>query len=252
MSPLRAFLLLLAIGAHLFAANRYVELGVPAPDREWVGRDYLDFAAAIKSTEMTTLPTLGDAAGREVLERATNPQNFSFFRNKLIPIPQRLQSGLDLFQGLNALLMAYANAANQGQKISRELVLLMNMTLRTSVVSLDLIDEFMAGLPTDDPLKEQRAAGLQQVRNGLTNVFGGAETSLSERKFYSASDLSLLLATMAETLPRFISILSPNSIVELRRKLERHRTRFQSESDRAHLSAMITALTTATKPTEKK
>lgn len=247
LTSMHALLLALsfAVCAPLLAANRFVEAGAPAPDREWVARDYVDFAALIKATDHDKLPLLADREGREIIERATNPENLGLIRNKELPSLLRLQSAIEFSQGLNAVLMTYVSAANQGRKVNRELALLLCMTLRHAAAMLDVVDEFMAGLTADDPLKEQRAEGMRQIRSGLTTVLGGAETSLSERKFYAAGDFSLMLAAMAETLPRFITLLSPNALVEFRRKLEKHQTVFKDSTDARHLAEMIAVLRAA-------
>lgn len=81
--------------------------------------------------------------------------------------------------------------------------------------------------------------GLKQMNDGLTRVFVGTEQMLSERNGLAPDDLSILLEAMATTLPR-IKIVFPNDVrIELRKKLEADKARFQKEEDVRRLDRMI-------------
>jgi hypothetical protein len=73
-------------------------------------------------------------------------------------------------------------------------------------------------------------------------MFVGAEASLGETKFYSAQDLSLLLETMAATLPRLKTALSAEYRNELRQKLKAHKLRFEAKGDLQRIDEMLKEL----------
>jgi hypothetical protein len=232
-----------------FAANKFVAAGAPSPDREWIGQDYQKMADLIGSGKIAT-PTLADPDGAAVLKRMWNPANFRFYRNRLLPVGERLPGLLAMQSSVQGLLSTYVKELNAGRKVSREMVESMAFTLRGAVVMLELVDELLPTIPADR--REQVAAGLQQMRGGVATVFDGADVSLSERKVYSDADLSVLLTAMAETLPVIKRAFRPEQIVEMRGRLEKRKADFQSPADLRALDTMIAQLgSTAEKPAPK-
>jgi hypothetical protein len=221
-------------------ANVFVEAGVPATDREWTGTDY-KLALATLATTKLSLPHFREKDGRAVLERMTAQENFSFHRNKTLPIEARMLDHVNLVQAMSAISKLYYEAANKGQDVHKEIAAVLAFTLQAAVPGMELVDEFLPTVPRDEKYAV-RLDGLKKVKSGLTGMFVGAEASLGETKFYSAQDLSLLLETMAATLPRLKTALSAEYRNELRQKLKAHKLRFEAKGDLQRIDEMLKEL----------
>ena len=220
--------------------NALVEAGFPATSREWAGDDYTQIAGLLADGK-TPLPRLADAEGQAFIRRLTSTDNLSLYRNRSLPIGERLVGFSSLMGGVNAVAKQYLAAVGRGLDVHRELTAEFAFILRAAAVGVDLMKEFLPTVPHDDHYAA-RMQGVAQFKSGLTTMFAGAEVSLSEKDFYSSEDRSLLLAAMAETLPAINKIFAPDYRVELRRKLEGHRAAFPDDQDARHLQAMIDTL----------
>lgn len=214
-----------------------VEAGVPALGREWSGMDYKQAADVLLSGRVP-LPTLADAEGRIFLKRLTSPENFSFTRNKTLPISARLQDFTELMGAPNAILKKYLAAAYKGANLHAEVALQLAFMLHVAEEGILLADEFLPTIPKDERY-EIRLDGLKKMYSGMTTVFVGAEASLGESNFYSHEDLSVLLQAMAEVLPVVQRAFPPDYKIELRKKLEARLSAFPAEQDTANLKKMI-------------
>ncbi|MFT3866954.1 MAG: hypothetical protein QM715_00520 [Nibricoccus sp.] len=146
-------------------ANRYVDAGFPASDREWVGKDYEAVSMLLKSGKID-LPTLNDADGKAIFARLVNTENFSFAMNKSLPIASRMESLLSMMNGFRNVLTRYLNEANKGAPLNRELAVLMGFLLRIASISVAVTDEFILALPDDDT-KPIRLEGLAKFRASI-------------------------------------------------------------------------------------
>ena len=242
LSVLLVALIFGASVAHAGNVNGFasVEAGIPALSREWSGADYAQ-AAQVLAAGKLPLPRLTDEQGRLFLQRLTSEENFSLYRNRSLPIQQRMEGFFKLMGGANAIAKQYMAAANKGLDVHREIAQQLAFLLHVTAVSVQLIDEFLPTVPKDEQYPV-RMAGLKQTYSGLTTAFVGAETSLSETRFYSPDDLTILLNAMSETLPAVKKAFSPDYKIELRKKLESHRSAFPRAEDTQNIQRMIDEL----------
>lgn len=220
--------------------NAFVEAGIPASSREWLGSDYT-LAAKILSAGKVALPRFSEAQGNVLLRRLTSTENFPFYRNSKLPIESRISDFANLLDGANLILLLYVKAANKGEDVHKEAAHMMAFLLHTGALGTELIDQFMPTIPRDDKYSI-RMDGLKKMRTGMTGLFVGAENSLSERTYYSSDDLSVLLQAMVRTLPRIKTAFSADYRAELRKKLESHKSRFKSRDDLGRLDKMLVEL----------
>lgn len=218
-------------------SNGYLDAGVPATDRTWLGPDYARAATIIGSGKVD-LPVLEDPAGAAVLRRFVSLENLALARNKRMPIGSRIDDASLILGGTNALLTFYLDAANSDQDVHREVTLVMVFSLRVMATVLPLIDEFATSV-SDFEKQPVRVEGRRKVLNGAMTMFSGAEVSLSETHFYSDEDISQLLAGMAETLPVLKAAFTPDYRTELRIKLKEHKARLDRPQDRASIDRML-------------
>jgi hypothetical protein len=233
-------LLLLAVHAPAAAraqSNRYLEAGIPAADRDWGGEDY-ERAARIFSEGKIALPRLADPQGAQLLRRMTSTANFSLHHNKSVPLQGRLQDYLKLYQGTNTLLRLYLAEPAIGGGPHQEIAAVVAFLLQGSALGIELMDELLPTIAKDDQYAT-RMAGLKQMHSGLTSVFVGVEQMLGDQRILSADDRSVILAAMESTLPRIKEAFSPEYRIELKKKLEEDKARFDKPEDAARLSSML-------------
>jgi hypothetical protein len=220
------------------ATNPYLEAGIPAADREWSGDDY-QRAAEVLGSGKVPLPRLSDECGKRLLERITSVENFGLDRNKKISLKVRMADYLEIQQGTLAIFSLYSNTLSKD--VHSELARLSAFMLQTAGVGMDLMGEFAPTIPKDENYAS-RMKGLKRMYSGTTTMFSGAEGSLSERHFYSPEDLSVLLNAMTQSLPHMKPAFSMDYRVELRKKLESHRSEFKDKEDAARIETMIAEL----------
>jgi hypothetical protein len=230
-----------AFSPGVFGAEKsLVDAGVPALGRVWFGDDYLRAAEVIESGKVP-LPVLSSAEGRKFFQRATSLDNLAPYQKPILPIQQRLATFGVFLRGTVALLPPYLAAAGRGANVHSELIQLQAFMLRAGAVGIQLSDEAMTSTRPDQR-NPQFAKGLEQMRSGIATMFAGAEKSLSETRFYSAEDISVLLTAMAETMPRVSKAFSAEFRSELCQRLEERRAESPDASDAKSIQAMLDVL----------
>jgi len=217
-----------------------VEAGIPALSREWMGDDYLQ-AAKVLAQGKLPLPRVADDQGRLFFQRLTATENLSLFQNRTLPLQSRMPSFFNLLEGVSAISKQYMAAATKGLDVHAEMAQQQAFGLRMVAVGMQLMDEFIPTIPQDEKYAV-RMAGVKQAYSGLTSMFVGAEMSLSEARFYSPADLTLLLKAMAETLPLAKKAFTADYKLELRNKLKAHQATFTGAEDAKTLDQMIAEL----------
>lgn len=222
------------------AANRFVEIGIPSPGREWYGSEY-SRAAEVFATKTVSVPAFEDPDGRKVIERMVSVENFSLARNLTLPLDQRMEDALTMQGAANSIFKEYIDHANQGKDLHREIAAQIGFSLRLSVVVLDLVDEFLPTIKRDEKY-EIRMDGLRGLKMNVETVFSGAEASLGERGYFSEADLSVILTAMADTLPRLNDAFSKDFRVEILRRLQARVPEFPQDPELNALRTMLAEL----------
>ncbi|WP_367870223.1 hypothetical protein [Luteolibacter sp. Populi] len=240
MNCLVLFLILFfAISGSHAAENPFIAGGVPASDREWIGKDY---AATFQAFETGTapLPVLEDPLGKRVIQRLTNEENFGLHKNKNLPLAQRLGDYLEMQKSLASIFKLYIAPAGEEKNLHAEQAVLMGFNLRVAALGVDLVNEFIPTIPKDDKY-EIRMEGLKQMYGGLTTSFSGAESALGETKIFSENDFAVILGAMRSTLPTLKQAFTPEYQLELEKKLSDRKEHSKGES-LAALEEMIKVL----------
>lgn len=230
-------LLLLPLSAFADGSENYAAANLPALSREWHAADYQAVSRAIVNGQVQ-LPKFSSDFGSMILKRLTDPKNLALAQSRALPIEMRMQECMASMSALNSLIQPYLVAANRGEKVNAEMAALLALMLRVSSASAQNLSEFISNIPHDDKYPT-RMEGVKMVGSGLTNIFLGAETSLSERPFYSPEDITLILQAMAEALPSIKDFFAPDFRAELKSKLNRHRRDMLQPSDIQNLERMI-------------
>lgn len=210
------------------AENVYVSKGVPALDKEWTGSDYLA-SFEIFSTGKAPLPLMKEGDGEAVLLRICNQSNLSLYRNKQLPIKQRIESYLETQQGLNSIMKLYTAEANAQKDVHVELAMLFGMNLDAAGTGLELFGEFMPTIPKDDKY-EIRMGGLKRMNLGLVQIIVGAEQTLSEKKLFSDRDMGVILEATKRNLPFFLPHFSEDFRKEMSSKFQNRSKEFSGRN----------------------
>jgi len=98
--------------------------------------------------------------------------------------------------------------------------------LRLAVLGFELSNEFLPTIPEDDRY-EVRMQGLEKMNDGMLTALAGAMTSLSRTNFYSDENLTLILATLNQTLPTFKRVLPQEDHAVVKSILSEQKSRFK-------------------------
>jgi len=221
--------------------NSFLEAGIPAASREWLGSDYA-LTFQILSSGKVALPRFSEKDGAALLRRITSTENFSLQKNQTIPLQVRLGDYTNLLQGAGSLFkLYYSTSIEKKQNLNTELSNLLAFMLHVSAQGIDLVEEFIPNIPKDDSYAA-RMEGVRKMYSGLTTVFVGAEVMLTEKNGLSSSDRSAVLDAMAITLPRNKKAFPQDYRIELRKKLEADRKYFSSPEDIQKIDTMLLEL----------
>jgi hypothetical protein len=167
------------------------------------------------------LPRYRSERSGAVFARLTSPRNLDLFKNRTLPLDARFPKAVEYVGAINAISKLYYAGFLKKDVSGGELVELFGAMLRTTVVLLELTDEFMTTIPKDDPNYQIRMQGMGQVRGGLTQAVTGALVMLTERENYRTNERARLIDYMKETLPAIVPRLSPAQRTEILRQLEK-------------------------------
>lgn len=239
-SQLLAIALILAqISGSGAEENPFIAGGVPASDRDWMGRDYATTFQALQA-EKVPLPLLKEPAGKRIIERLTNEDNLRFHQNKSLPIDQRMGDALDILKINNSVLKLYMVKQGDGNEFHAETTMCVAFGIRAARVCWELIGEYIPTVPKDGDY-EYRMQGMKKVRAGLMGIFANTEHLFDEKDVYSAQDFTILLQAMKSALPTLKEGLTAEYRQELEKKLTDRKAQFKGE-DLAAVEEMLRAL----------
>jgi hypothetical protein len=152
-----------------FTSEEYLHLGLPAQDREWSGDDMVKaekILASVAQKGYRQLPRYKSERSGEVFARLTSPQNLDLFKNRTLPFEVRFSQATNYFQASNQIFKLYLAGFLKGDVRDSELVEFMGAQFRSSLVMLELVDEFLPTIRKDDSKYQVRMQGLDQMRRG--------------------------------------------------------------------------------------
>lgn len=197
--------------------ERLIELGMPAHDRNWSGADMATAAniiAKIVQKDATQLPRYQSQNSGQTFERITADDNLDLYRNRSLPLEQRLNDALNYTQATNQIYKLYLAAYNQRAVGDSDLIELAGSQLRETAILIELINEFRPTLDKNDPTYSVRMDGLKIMRKGMASIVTSNLQTLTESQFYRTSELKRLIGYMQSTFPDILPELPPGSQTE--------------------------------------
>ena len=213
-----------ALADESLTSEEYLRLGLPAQDREWSGNDMgkaEKILASLAQKGYRQLPRYKSERSGEIFARLTSPQNLNLFKNRTLPLDLRFPQALSYFQASNQVLNLYLTGFLKEDVRDSELVELMGAHFRSTVVLLELVDEFVPTIKKDDPNYQIRMQGLHKMKRGLASIVAGGLQTLTERESYRVNELVRLVGHMQETFPLIVPRLPPGSRTETLLRLEK-------------------------------
>lgn len=191
----------------------YIEAGMPSCDRSWSGADMARASAVLTSLSHVPgqFPRYRSLRSGEVFRRFTADDNFDLYRNRSLPIEQRILDCSTYLQSQNEILKLYWTAFNQEAAADSELIELTGSLLHTTLVMLELVDEFLPTLDKADPTYDVRMQGFERMKNGVSITVTGALTMLTESDSFRTDELKRFAGYLQETLPGILPRLTLNT-----------------------------------------
>ncbi|WP_166831012.1 hypothetical protein [Thalassoroseus pseudoceratinae] len=225
--------------------EEYIRLGLPAPDREWIGSEFTGIAAIIgqlAQRDATQLPRYQSPKSGDVFARLVSTENLEFYRNSQVPMQQRMPASLAHTQGLNTVFWNYLSLSAQQSGLSGEIVELAGAQMQLSLVIRELATELLPQLDPNDPTYPVRMEGYNRMKKGFAMTFTGCLQMLSETDRYEMKDLKRLLTHVQATLPQMMPHLSEGSQLENLVSIEKLIENPELEELRPELKKLYTQL----------
>jgi hypothetical protein len=201
----------------------YMARGLPALDGNWSPRDYETASrvlADIAKDDPRKLPRYKSKTSGTVFERVLAIHNIELVTKQTSPIGDRFRLLDGVLAASKKLILAYATSSSTTGVYDTEELLLAGSLLRVALLATRLAKEFRASLPADDPLREKRQKGFDQMKLGFSQVVDGALGMLSERQRYRRSECIHLVKALQEVLPQILSDLPPVSQNEVPSRIQ--------------------------------
>jgi len=202
--------------------DEYTARGIPAIDKTWSVDEAKAAAEAIVrmvKEDPALLPRLSNARSRKVFERLISRDTLHRYQDPRTHLNIRFPAVNDLALVNKQILVTYIKAFEKGQPLSRELLELLVMQGVIAVEMWHVIDELLPQLDPKDPTYPNRMAGLQQVRDGTTEMVEGLLMTLTERRNYGAKDLTWYAEQLVPIVPSLIDRLDPPVRAAMRKRI---------------------------------
>jgi hypothetical protein len=167
------------------------------------------------------LPRFGSTTSGSVFARIISRDNLKLTNDDLLTNQQRLVSTANVLQGVSEITAIYVSATTAQRVFDAELVELLRYTLEVSRDVVQLAGQFFASLPPDDPDRDARMKGREQMRDGIASIVGGCIATLAEKDSYRLSELVRLAESLEKTLPEMFSFLPDRTQQEFRVRVRR-------------------------------
>jgi hypothetical protein len=204
--------------------DEYIRLGLPAYDRLWSGDDMVKaekVLTLVSQKGYRQLPRYKSERSGKAFDRLTSAQNLDFFKDRTFPLNARFPLLINYFQSSNQVFKLYLAGFLKNDVSDSEMVELLGAQLRSALVLLEIVDEFLPTIKKDDPKYQVRMQGLDQMKRGLASVVAGGLKTLTERESYRASELVRLVGYMQETFPQIVLRLPDGSRTETLFRLDK-------------------------------
>lgn len=200
------------------------------------------------STDAAQLPRYRSKKSGLLFDRLTADDNLGLYRNKTLPLELRFPDAMQYLESFNKLSKVYLSAFIKKKVGDSELIENMGATLRITVVMISLVNEFLQTIDINDPNNAVRKQGLEQMKNGMSNVVAGALQTLTESSAFRSSERKRLCRSLQSTLPEILPELSDATQAEFRSTMKSFIGDSALQNLNPELSDMVSAVEKALNP----
>lgn len=186
--------------------GQYVDLGMPAPDRDWAPEDYykaIEVLRKIAAEDVLRLPRLESPRSAAVMARLVSGKNLDVLRNRGLPFEQRMKLVNGFTTSTKAMLLLYAEPESKGIHFDREIVAIVNFEASGMREMMALGLQFFATLAPEEASNPVRREGWAKMWNGMATVAGARMAMIGERSHYRSPERLLLVRGLDELLAEF-------------------------------------------------
>ena len=203
---------------HSLAPAAYIEKGMPANDREWIGSDYVTAASVLEEiNDPTTLPRYQSAVSGAMFARMVSSENYARIHLETISRQTRFYDASEMLRGLSRILLVYNTATNSRRLFDSEEVELFRFILE---VSHDFVQFVNEGGASAGQAADSLPIDRDQLRKGLTSILSGDLRVFTEKNLFRPTELLRHADTLTRMFPDLFPFLSANSQLELKVRLD--------------------------------
>lgn len=203
--------------------DAYVQLGLPAPSKEWSGNDLAKAAQVLTDLAQKgyrQLPRFESERSGEVFSRLISPQNLARYTSSSEPLATRLGQLVTAGHSLGRMFQTYLMAFNRKDVRDTDMVELVGVQLRCTVIMIKLASEFESSIKSDDPQRQLRLRNLETMKQGLSEIVSGCVMTLQGGRAFRQGELIKFVGFMKETFPVIMPEIKGPSYSNIVRQLE--------------------------------
>jgi hypothetical protein len=228
--------------------ERYMELGIPSPDRIWGAEEYAQTAFVLSSLPKDELPRFNSARSGALFARMVSTEN-------LLPaggVPQLVDSGQEVMsanmdrlvaytQSVPPVLMLYIEDTPGVQRYSAEITRVSLYALQISRVCCELVDAILKPIPKKEQTGSAFASGRKQMSDGLNQMFNGLVSMVASEEAFNAADLTYLADGLRRESPPVFKYLNATQKKKVRGDIEKVAASHSNRAVRASLKSLLAA-----------
>lgn len=227
-----------------FATGQNLKTSLPPFDRVWRSGDYKQASKLLRSGKIG-LPTLANEEGRRFLARFTSEENLAFSRDSAVSSLKRFTELNRVIGDIGAVFALYYKAIKARKNVHAELAQVSAFTLRFAAEEVSLIDEVSPQVPKGVSYPKLMD-DLRKAKFALGDAYLDVAAGLSEESSFTSADRSLVLSTMAETLPALKTAFTRDERNELRQDFTAWGSVLTEKRDMDSIQKMIKAISLET------
>jgi hypothetical protein len=223
------------------SVKEYMQAGFPDPEGPWGLTEMFKARTALRTLakDPAHFPRYESKRSGAVFARLTSAQNLDRYRDKNLPLRERLDVATSYLVNFTTIHELYTQAMVQQAVGDSEMVEIAGFYLELAVWWKSLVDESLQGAK-DDPDRKRQDESADQARKGWGTMIAIAADAVASKELYRASERLRLLATMKKTVPSLYTALPADARKDLRQRLQK----MSQDPDQKALHAELAALNT--------
>jgi hypothetical protein len=196
-------------------AAKYVELGVPAPDRAWSPSDYsaaVEVLRRVRGEDPARLPRYGSASSGVVFVRLVSDENLAVLASGDTPVAGRLGIASEFLGSAKQVLLLYLEPSTSNVVLDDEMAEISGFMLRLWAQFYTLLS---------DPTAGTNREALERAGSIIAGYVSSVLDSIADVGSFRAPARAQLASHLGDRLPAVWPALSPLQRSDFRSHLQR-------------------------------